>query len=178
MKESFALFSTSLFSISATHLYNSSSLYPSWNFILNCSLSSTKLVIYIYKTFNSTSDRSEVDILTFNNLKSASGTICCLLSLYQMLRSNYYKYSEAHTKHKLSLSVEDVVSEVCLIMSTEASWSVWMIVNILNNSTICQTFLTTQTRPAISNSVSQYLISASLNSQLRNKISSTLDFVE
>ena len=119
-KESFALSSTSLSNISATRLHGLSSLYPSWSFILNCSSSLTKLVVYIYRTSNSALNQSEMDIPTFNSLENTLDIICCLPDLYQMSRLNRYKYSEACTKHKLSLSIEDVVNEVCLTIPMEA----------------------------------------------------------
>ena len=61
-----------------------------------------------------------MNILAFNNLESALNIICCLPDLYQMLRLNRYKYSKMHIKCKLSLSVEDVVSEVYLIILIKA----------------------------------------------------------
>ena len=124
MKESFTLFSMFIFSISAMCFYSLFSLYPSQNFILNCSSSLTKLIIYIYKAFNSASNWFKIDISIFNNLENILNIIYYLPDLYQISRSNYYKYFKAYIKHKLNLSVEDIVNKVYLTISIKISWLV------------------------------------------------------
>ena len=57
-----------------------------------------------------------MNILTFNNLKNILNIIYCLSDLYQMLKLNYYKYFKTYIKYKLSLFVENIVSEIYLII--------------------------------------------------------------
>ena len=106
----------SLFNISVMHLYNLFSLYSSQNFILNCLLSLIKLVIYIYKIFNSTLNWFKVNISIFNNLKNILNIICCLLDLYWMLKLNHYRYFKVYIKCKLSLFIENIINKVYLVI--------------------------------------------------------------
>ena len=82
-------------------------------------MSLIKLIVYIYKAFNSALNQFEVNILTFNNLKNTLNIIYCLPGLYWMLKLNYYRYFEVCIKYKLSLFIENVVNKVCLTISTE-----------------------------------------------------------
>ena len=89
---------------------------------MNYLLSLIKLIIYIYKTSNSASNWFKINILIFNNLKSALNIIYYLFNLYQILRLNYYKYFKVYTKCKLSLFIENIVNEICLIILIKIPW--------------------------------------------------------
>ena len=91
---------------------------------------------------------------------NASNIKCSFFDLILIRIGNADKNCETRINFKFNLSVLENVSDVWLINSTIAEWSMNTITeDFLHDSIKCLIFLTIQTTPVIFNSIDQYFFS-------------------